>query len=342
VQPASEQPPRALERKQLPAVTTARAAFNPRLLRRFAPARDLIPTTGNAVTDAKMNLGRLLFFDARLSRNFDVSCNTCHDLALHGVDGRVTSRGTQGQFGTRNAPTVYHAAAALSQFWDGRASTVEEQAGFPMLNPREMAMPSPRAVVARLEAIPGYVEAFAGAFPDSPTPLTFEHVTGAIGAFERRLTTRSRWDAYLDGDASALSPEEVEGLKLFTNAGCLVCHTGELLGGNSYQRLGVAATWPNQADPGRFAVTGDPADRMVFKVPTLRNVAVTAPYFHDGSVSRLSDAVRNMGQYQLGIELSDEDVGSIVTWLQSLTGELPAAYVQEPTLPPDGQRGEPR
>jgi cytochrome c peroxidase len=334
--PAADSP-RPADFAEPAVVVEARTAFNPRLLRRFAPARGLIPSMTNRLSEAKLNLGRMLFFDKRLSLNSDVSCSTCHDLALYGVDGRATSRGNLGQFGTRNAPTVYHAAAAISQFWDGRAGSVEEQATFPLLNPREMAMPSAQAIVARLEAIPGYVEGFAQAFPDSSRPLTFEHVARAIAAFERRLTTRSRWDAYLDGDGDALSAAEIEGLKVFTNIGCLVCHTGELLGGNSYQKVGLAAPWPNQTDQGRFEVTGDPTDRMRFKVPTLRNVAATAPYFHDGSAAHLSDAVRSMGRYQLAVELSERDVNAIVTWLEALTGELPSAYIQEPSLPPDGQ-----
>jgi cytochrome c peroxidase len=320
----------------------ASAAFNPRLLRRFAPARELIESTTNRVTEAKQSLGRMLFFDPRLSRDSDVSCNTCHELAHYGVDGRVTSRGHLGQFGARNAPSIYHAAAALGQFWDGRAPDVEEQVTFPLLNSREMAMPSAQAVVERLTSIPGYVEAFAQAFPGAAQALTFEHAVQAIGAFERRLTTRSRWDAYLEGDSNALSVDEIEGLKAFANVGCLVCHTGELLGGNSYQRVGVAAPWPNQSDQGRFAMTGDPQDKMQFKVPTLRNVAVTGPYFHDGSVRRLLDAVRSMGRYQLGVELSDDEAGAIVTWLGALTGELPSVYIQEPTLPPDGKSAAPR
>lgn len=326
----------------IPVVVEASAAFNPRLLRRFKPARELITSASNRVTEAKVELGRMLFFDTRLSLGRDLSCNSCHDLARYGVDGRVTSRGHLGQFGTRNAPSVYHAAASIAQFWDGRAATVEEQATFPLLNPREMAMPTPSAVVERLEALPGYVGAFERAFPDSAPSLTFEHAAQAIGAFERRLGTRSRWDAYLDGDGTALSPAEIDGLKVFTNVGCLVCHTGELLGGNSYQKLGVATPWPDQNDQGRFAVTSDPTDRMHFKVPTLRNIAMTAPFFHDGSASTLPNAVRLMGRYQLGVELPDEDVGAIVTWLATLTGDLPTAYIQPPTLPPESEvTGEP-
>lgn len=312
----------------------ASAAFNPRLLRRFKPARELIPSQINPVTEAKVDLGRMLFHDPRLSLRSDVSCSSCHDLARFGVDGRVTSRGHRGQLGFRNAPSVYHAAASIAQFWDGRAATVEEQAMFPLLNPREMAMPSARAVVQRLEAIPGYVAAFERAFPEAQASLTFEHAAQAIGAFERGLTTRSRWDAYLEGDGTALTPREVEGLKLFSNVGCLVCHTGELLGANSFQKLGVAAAWPNQSDQGRFSLTSDPADRMQFKVPMLRNVAMTGPYFHDGSTSTLAEAVQVMGRYQLGLELTQDEIGAIVSWLSALTGDLPGSYIQPPTLPP--------
>jgi cytochrome c peroxidase len=333
--PLPPAPPPPHEIVEAPVVVEASAAFNPRLLRRFKPARELMPSASNRVTEAKVELGRMLFYDKRLSRASDVSCNSCHDLGSYGVDGRVTSRGDSGQLGSRNAPSVYHAAASIAQFWDGRAATVEEQATFPMLNPREMAMPTPSTLVQRLRGIPGYTALFERAFPDALPALTFEHAAQAIGAFERRLTTRSRWDAYLDGDSTALSPDEIEGLKLFTNVGCLVCHTGELLGGNSYQKVGVALPWPDQSDQGRFAITGDPGDRMHFKVPTLRNVAMTAPYFHDGSVAALPDAVRAMGRYQLGLELPDDDVGAIVMWLASLTGDLPSEYIQPPTLPPD-------
>jgi cytochrome c peroxidase len=333
-------PPREIV--EVPVVVEASAAFNPRLLRRFKPARELITSASNRITEAKVELGHMLFFETRLSLGGDLSCNSCHELTRFGVDGRATSRGHLGQVGNRNAPSVYHAAASIAQFWDGRAATVEEQATFPLLNPREMAMPTPSSVVRRLERVPGYVSAFERAFPDSQPSLTFEHAAQAIGAFERRLTTHSRWDAYLDGDGTALSPVEIDGLKVFTNVGCLVCHTGELLGGNSYQKVGVAVPWPDQTDLGRFAVTSDPADRMHFKVPTLRNVAMTAPYFHDGSVTTLPEAVRVMGRHQLGVELPDEDVEAIVSWLATLTGDLPTTYIQPPTLPPDiGVTGEP-
>jgi cytochrome c peroxidase len=164
--------------------------------------------------------------------------------------------------------------------------------------------------------------------------VTFDNVGKALGAFERKLTTPSRWDDYLRGNQNALTGPEVEGLKVFTNVGCMVCHTGEFVGGAMYQKVGVVDPWPNQKDQGRFEVTKQEVDRMMFKVPTLRNVAKTAPYFHDGSVATLDAAVRTMGRHQLGLKLSDREVASIVAWLGSLTGKLPEDYIEEPALPP--------
>lgn len=313
----------------------ASKAFNPRLLRRFVPLRARLDVAAQPPTAPRIDLGRMLYFDPRLSKNRDISCNTCHRLEAYGVDGQATSTGDAGQHGVRNSPTVYNAAGFFVQFWDGRAANVEEQAKGPILNRVEMAMPSGAAVVRRLKASAGYRDAFARAFPGETEPVTFDHVAHAIGAFERGLTTPSRWDRYLRGETAALTDAEVAGLKVFTNVGCMVCHTGEFLGGNSYQRLGAVEPWPNQADIGRGAVTKASADRMMFRVPTLRNVARTAPYFHDASATTLPQAVRMMGKHQLGLELADDEVGSVVAWLQALTGDLPADYIREPALPSD-------
>jgi cytochrome c peroxidase len=259
------------------------------------------------------------------------------------VDGLPSSRGYKGQTGARNAPTVYHAAANFEQFWDGRAASIEEQALGPILNPIEMAAPDADSVVRTLAAMPEYVRSFAEAFPDDPQPLTFANVGRAIGAFERNLTTRSRWDDYLEGKADALTAKEIKGLREFSNLGCVVCHTGELLGASMLEKAGVVEAWPNQADQGRFQVTHLPGDRMMFKVPTLRNVAQTAPYFHDGSAPTLDRAVRMMAKHQLGLELSPLEIDAIVAWLGSLTGKLPERYVQPPILPPSaGAALEPR
>lgn len=206
------------------------------------------------------------------------------------------------------SPTVYNAAGHLTQFWDGRASNVEEQAKGPIINPVEMAMTNGDEVVRMLRGIPGYVDAFANAFPGEPSAMSYDNLGHAIGAFERGLVTPGRWDSYLEGNSKALTSEEVEGLKVFTNVGCMVCHTGEFLGGGSCQRAGAVEPWPNQSDEGRFGVTKDPADRMMFKVPSLRNVARTGPYFHDGSAKTLGQAVRMMGKHQLGLELSEPEI----------------------------------
>jgi cytochrome c peroxidase len=250
----------------------------------------------------------------------------------------AVSLGIHNQQGSRNAPTTYHAAGHLSQFWDGRAPNVEEQAKGPILNPREMGMTNGKQVETVLTAIPGYVDAFAKAFPDAKQPLSYDNVGKAIGAFERGLFTPSRWDDYLKGDPSALTAREKEGLRLFTNLGCMVCHTGEYVGGSMYEKLGVVEPWPNQNDKGRGSITSSDGDAMTFKVPSLRNVAMTAPYFHDGSAKTLSDAVRMMARHQLGEELEDDEAEALVAWLSALTGPLPKDYIAAPKLPEDLER----
>jgi len=307
---------------------------NPRLLRRFKPVRPVLAESGApAASDALIDLGRMLFFDKRLSRDRDLSCNSCHALDHYGVDNEPTSVGAKGARGHRNSPSVYHAAGQVACFWDGRAVDVEEQAKGPILNPAEMAMPDAKAVIAVLRAIPGYAAAFRAAFPGDAAPLSYDNLGRAIGAFERRLVTPSRWDQYLAGDHAALTAQEVAGLKLFTDIGCMTCHTGELVGGSMFQKVGLVEAWPNQSDQGRYDLTHVSSDRMMFKVPSLRNVAKTAPYFHDGSVKTLDEAVTMMGRHQLGEELGKSDVAAIASWLGSLTGELPATYIAAPRLP---------
>jgi len=310
------------------------AAVNPRLLRRFKPVREVLEPDGTPPPSAAMvDLGNVLFFDKRLSRDHDLSCNSCHHLDQFGVDNEPTSVGAKGARGRRNSPTVYHAAGHFTAFWDGRAGNVEEQAKGPLINPAEMAMPDGNAVVAALDSIPGYAPLFKAAFPDDAKPVTYDNVGRAIGAFERKLVTPSRWDRYLAGEQDALTAQEIGGLKLFTDLGCMTCHTGELVGGSMFQKVGVAAPWPNQADQGRFEVTKLPSDHMLFKVPSLRNVAKTGPYFHDGSAKSLDEAVKMMAQFQVGEELTPSDTKLIVAWLGSLTGELPRSYIAPPRLP---------
>ena len=205
----------------------------------FKPLPDAVESQKNPITEAKVNLGRMLYYEPRLSKNQDISCNTCHDLAKYGVDGQPVSDGHKGQKGTRNAPTVYNAAGHFVQFWDGRAPDVEEQAKGPVMNPVEMAMSSDKAVVAVLKSMPEYVDAFKKAFPAEKDPVTFENTARAIGAFERRLMTPSRWDKFLKGDQAALSNAEKAGFNKFMEAGCQACHAGTYLGGEVYQKIGM-------------------------------------------------------------------------------------------------------
>jgi cytochrome c peroxidase len=308
-----------------------RTAINPRLLRRFKPIAQTVAPP--ATSPEMISLGHLLFFESRLSRSGKISCNSCHDLSNYGVDHRPTSKGERGQVGTRNAPTVYNAAEHLAQFWDGRARDVEEQAIGPILNPIEMAA-TRESVEATLRAIPEYRALFRQAFPGAGTePVTLENVGRAIGAFERQLVTRSRWDDYLAGRTDALLPGEVQGLRVFLEVGCMGCHTGPQIGASMFQITGFVEPWPNQKDAGRYSITKVPADRMMFKVPTLKNITRTGPYFHDGSIRDLATAIRTMGRHQLGIELSDGEVASIATFFEALEGTLPSQYLTAPRLP---------
>jgi cytochrome c peroxidase len=270
-----------------------------------------------------------------MSKSQELACNSCHLLDKYGVDNEPTSPGHKGQRGNRNSPTTYNAALQFVQFWDGRAPTIEEQAKGPVLNAVEMAMPDEAYVLRVLASIPGYVEAFRAAFPGDPEPVTYANMAKAIGAFERGLVTPSKFDRYLAGDSAALDEQEQAGLDLFVSTGCTTCHSGALLGGGMYQKLGLVHVYET-ADVGRMEVTKAEADKHLFKVPQLRNISKTGPYFHDGSVPTLQEAVRKMAHHQLGKDLTDEEVGKIVLFLDTLTGELPAQYVAVPELPASG------
>jgi cytochrome c peroxidase len=307
--------------------------LNPRLLRRFKPLRANL-SQGSLAAPALVDLGRMLYFEPRLSRTKTVSCDSCHPLAKYGTTNDANSTGVGGQHGGRNAPSTYNAAGQFSQFWDGRSLNVEDQTAQPLLNPAEMGMTA-ESTVAALTAIPGYSGLFRVAFPADQHPISLKNVGAAIGAFERGLVTPGRWDRYLSGDGTALSAKEKEGLRVFTGIGCMVCHTGELVGGSMYEKLGEAVPWPEGSDRGRAGVTHEPSDDMMFKVPSLRNVARTAPYFHDGSAKTLEQAIRMMGMHQLGLELTQEEVASLVAWLSALTGPLPGEYIRRPALPGD-------
>ena len=312
------------------------------VLERAKPLFGKMPTVmegaDNPVTDAKVELGRMLYHDARLSKNQDISCNTCHDLGKYGVDprGTPTSKGHKGQMGDRNSPTVYLAALQLAQFWDGRAPTVEAQAKMPILNPVEMAMPDEKAVVGVLKSIPGYAEKFKAAFPEAADPITYDNMAKAIGAFERKLVTPAPFDKFLAGSMGALDKKQLWGLQLFMDVGCTTCHTGPGLGGTMFQKLGSVKPWPTQ-DEGRFKITQNEADKFVFKVPLLRNIAKTGPYLHDGSISDLGEMVQKMAEHQTAKgKLSDAELDAMLAFLDSLTGELPKDLIAKPTLPESG------
>jgi cytochrome c peroxidase len=297
---------------------------------RFDPLPAAAPNPDNPVTEAKVALGKELYYDTRLSKEGNISCNSCHDLATFGVDNQPTSEGDDGTLGGRNSPTVLNAAFHLAQFWDGRAADVEEQAGMPILNPVEMAIPSEEFLVDRLAATERYPTHFAEAFPDDEEPLTYANIRNALAAFERTLLTPTRFDAFLEGDLDALTAREKAGLEKFMQLGCTTCHNGVNVGAASFQKFGLrddywVHTGSETKDEGRMAVTADEADRYVFRVASLRNIEKTAPYFHDGSVETLEEAIRVMVDVQLGVALTDEEVESLAAFLRSLTGEVPQA-----------------
>ncbi len=311
------------------------------LMQRAQTLFEVVPDTppdleANPITPVKVELGKMLYFEPRLSQSWLISCNTCHNLGLGGVDLMETSIGHGWQAGPRNAPTVLNSVYNLAQFWDGRAADLMEQAQGPVQAAVEMNN-TPERTVETLQSIPEYVEMFVEAFPGEADPVTFENMARAIEAFEATLVTpNSPFDRYLGGDDSALTEDEKQGLALFMDSGCTACHGGILLGGTSYQRFGAArnpgAELLPPEDRGRFAVTGDASDEFAFKVPVLRNIDLTAPYFHTGKVWSLEEAVEVMGQAQLGRDFTEEESGQITTFLLSLTGDQPV--VEYPVLPP--------
>ena len=313
--------------------SSGKVQLNTDALKMFAPLPVAMISPDNPVTDAKVKLGRILYYDPRLSANQKISCNTCHPLDAYGAQSERVSTGHKNQKGNRNAPTVYNAAGHFVQFWDGRAPTIEEQAKGPITNPVEMAMSSNAAAVQVLKSMPGYIALFQEAFPKDNDPITYNNMALAIGAFERGLVTPSRWDAFLEGDQTALTNNEKSGFNTFAATGCQWCHYGPYVGGSVYQKLGVMKPWPNQTDQGRYQVTKEDTDKMVFKVPSLRNIKKTGPYFHDGSVPTLAQAIRDMAVHQRGATLTDAQVKSIETWMGSLTGQIPMNYIKPPELP---------
>ncbi|MEO2068572.1 MAG: cytochrome-c peroxidase [Desulfurobacteriaceae bacterium] len=294
----------------------------------FTPLPSLPPIPkDNPLTPEKVKLGKMLYYDPRLSKSKIISCNTCHNLALGGDDNVKSSIGHGWKTGGRNAPTTLNAGFLKVQFWDGRAPTLEEQAKGPIQAHVEMNA-TPQLVVKRLKQIPEYVELFKKAFPNDKDPVTFKNVAKAIAAFERILTTpNSPFNRYLLGDDNALTKEQKEGMRLFVKYGCIACHNGPVLSDGEFHKF----KWGK--DLGRYRVTKKEEDKYKFRTAQLLNVAVTAPYFHDGSVEKLEDAIRIMAKKELGVTLSDDEVKKIKAFLESMTGEVPLEARVIPVLP---------
>jgi cytochrome c peroxidase len=304
----------------------------------FSPLVKVADNPDNPITPEKVALGKALYFDKRMSKEGNISCNSCHNLDTYGVDNEPTSLGDGGERGGRNSPTVLNAAYHFAQFWDGRAKDVEEQAGGPILNPIEMSMPDQEFVIKRLREIKGYQEMFAMAFPGEKDPINYGNIQKSIAAFERGLITPSRFDEYLSGKENALTGEEKKGLQTFIDVGCTACHSGTVLGGQMYQKFGLAGnywdfTHSSKVDNGRFLVTNNEADKFIFKVPSLRNIEKTHPFFHDGSVTDLNEAVKVIAKLQLNKDLTDQEVMEIVTFLKTLTGKVPEDLAKAPAMP---------
>ncbi len=302
----------------------------------FQPVPYGTPTLkGNVVTAARSELGKMLFFDPRLSKSGTISCNTCHNLGMGGDDNLPTSIGHGWQKGPRNAPTVYNAVFNVAQFWDGRAEDLKAQAKGPIQAGVEMSN-LPSVVIATLNSIPEYTQRFREAFPHDADPVTFDNVALAIEAFEATLVTPSaRFDLLLKGDTSALTAKELRGLRAFMAKGCMTCHNGVNLGGQGYFPFGLVSAPDDKIRPpddlGRFAVTHTKVDNYVFRAAPLRNIALTAPYFHSGQVWSLHESVALMSSSQLGATLTDTETDEIVAFLATLTGKIPS--IQLPELP---------
>jgi len=319
------------------AASTALPTFDAAQLNLFAPIPEGVD---KPVMDERTKLGRMLFFDERLSRGQDVACASCHDPAKAGQDGEPAGTGTKGQRPKRNTPTVLNAGGSFAHGWDARATAIEDFVVPHVLDPTIMGMPDEKRIADTIASIPAYAAAFKKAFPEEDDAVTAETVSRALGAYTKKLFARSRWDRYLAGDTSALNDAELGGLAMFVEAGCTSCHQGKYVGATQAQKLGIAKPWPGPAgeEAGRFDVTKQPADRGTWKVPSLRNVARTGPYLHDGSVASLEEMTRLMARHQTGRELTDAQIKAIVTWLATLNGDAPKALTAKPQLPPRGPK----
>jgi cytochrome c peroxidase len=304
----------------------------------FGPLPQVMSSEKNPITPEKVKLGKILFYETRISVDGTVSCARCHPFGLYAADGLKKSIGNNCKINPRNAPTVLNAAGQISAHWIGNRTDVEDQARQSVIGPPSFGMPSYEAVEKKIKEIKGYGELFIKAFPGETNPITVDNLAKAIGAFERTLVTPSRFDSFLKGDIAALNEQEKRGLRTYMETGCTMCHFGPYVGGQMSQKFGIFEpywkyTKSEPADEGRYVVTKNEADKYVFKVPIHRNVEKTPPYFHDGSVDKLEDAVWIMGKIQLGKDLNKIQIEEVVTFLKSLTGKIPEDPLRVPLLP---------
>jgi cytochrome c peroxidase len=304
----------------------------------FSPLPQVMSSEKNPITPEKVSLGKILFYETRISVDGTVSCVRCHPIGLYAADGLKKSIGNNCKLNPRNAPTVLNAARQVAAHWIGNRADVEDQARQSVTGPPSFGMPSNDAVEKKLKEIKGYAELFKRAFPGEANPITVDNFAKAVGAFERTLVTPSRFDSFLKGDVAALNGREKKGLKTYMETGCAMCHSGPYAGGQMYDKFGIVEpywkyTKSEPMDEGRYVVTKNEADKYVFKVPILRNVEKTPPFFHDGSVDKIEDAVWVMGKIQLGKDLSQSQVKEIVIFLKSLSGKIPEDALKIPLLP---------
>lgn len=305
----------------------------------FKPLPADMATAQSPLPKARVELGRKLFFDPRLSADGTIACATCHRPALYGTDALPKSIGVKHRPNARNAPTVLNAALQFTAHWTGNRADVEDQATQALIGHASFGNPDYAAVVRKIKAMPDYPEAFRQAFPDVPDPIQPNNWGKAIGAYERTLVSSAPFDAFLNGRTKALSGQARRGLSTFLEVGCASCHNGTGVGGDTFKKFGVFEDYWKQTgsriiDEGRFKDTKNEADKFIFKVPSLRNVAMTPPYFHDGSVTDLARAIRIMGKLQLRKDLNDRQIDDLIAFLQCLTGPLPKQFATEPVLAP--------
>jgi cytochrome c peroxidase len=305
----------------------------------FGPLPQAMPSEQNPITPAKVKLGKILYYESRISIDGTVSCAKCHPISLYAVDGLKKSLGNNCKENPRNDPTLFNAASQLSEHWIGNRTSVEDQAKQALVGPPSFGMPSYESVEKILKGMKGYMALFQDAFPGEKDPVNVDNFAKAIGAFERTLVTPAPFDDFMKGNTGALAEQQKRGLKTFLDTGCMTCHFSPYMGGQLYQKFGVFEPYWNytkseKIDEGRFVVTKNEADKYVFKVPVLRNVAMTRPYFHDGSIDKLEHAIWIMAKVQLGKDLSKQQADEIAAFFTSLTGRIPDDAITLPILPP--------